>query len=196
MSSHYRSRGAKQVKNDPECYSKGMGTKTIVPVEEYLRMSFEGPDREYVDGEIVERNLGELQHSRTQGRLIGIFYMLQQRHPLYPLPELRHRVTATRYRIPDVAVYAGVEPEESVPSVAPYVAVEIVSPDDRYSQIVLKLEEYRVWGATFIWLADPQARKIFVYDGSGLHEVAALTLPDYGVSLGPADIFGAAKSGV
>lgn len=40
-----------------------MGVKTAIPVKEYLRMSFDGPDWEYVDGEIVQRNLGDLPHS-------------------------------------------------------------------------------------------------------------------------------------
>ncbi len=37
----------------------------FVSVEEYLRTSY-GPDCEYVDGRIEERNLGELEHSILQ----------------------------------------------------------------------------------------------------------------------------------
>ena len=36
--------------------------QTLVSVEEYLNTSYDGPDREYVDGRIVERNLGEKSH--------------------------------------------------------------------------------------------------------------------------------------
>ena len=32
-----------------------MSTKVLMSVEEYLRPSFEGPDCEYLDGEILER---------------------------------------------------------------------------------------------------------------------------------------------
>ena len=39
---------------------------TLIPVEEYLRTSY--PDREYVDGEIRERNIGEPQ-DRTEDML-------------------------------------------------------------------------------------------------------------------------------
>ncbi len=46
-----------------------MGSATLIPVEEYLRSSY-SPDREYVDGEIVERNLGEKTHGRIQKNLI------------------------------------------------------------------------------------------------------------------------------
>ena len=37
-----------------------MSTKVLMDVSEYLRTNFEGPDCEYLDGEIVERNMGEI----------------------------------------------------------------------------------------------------------------------------------------
>jgi hypothetical protein len=42
-----------------------MATLTAVPVEEYLRTSYD-PDREYVDGQLVERHVGEYFHSLLQ----------------------------------------------------------------------------------------------------------------------------------
>ena len=39
-----------------------MSTKVLMGVDEYLRTSFDGPDCEYLDGEIVERNMAELPH--------------------------------------------------------------------------------------------------------------------------------------
>lgn len=40
--------------------------------EEYLHTQFDGPDREYVDGGVVERNTGELPHAILQADLIYI----------------------------------------------------------------------------------------------------------------------------
>ena len=40
-----------------------MGPASLISIEEYLGTSY-SPDREYVDGEIVERNLGEKTHSK------------------------------------------------------------------------------------------------------------------------------------
>ena len=37
----------------------------LMDVEEYLRTSFDGSDCEYLDGEVVERNMGELPHGDT-----------------------------------------------------------------------------------------------------------------------------------
>jgi Uma2 family endonuclease len=38
-------------------------------VAEYLRTSFDGPDCEYLDDEVVERNMGEIPHGDVQGNL-------------------------------------------------------------------------------------------------------------------------------
>ena len=54
----------------------GMAAGTIVPLEEYLRTSYE-PDCEYVDGELVERNAGSRKHSRLQGLLVA--YLMRRR---------------------------------------------------------------------------------------------------------------------
>ena len=43
-----------------------MAVATLVPIEEYLSTSWD-PDREYVDGRLIERNVGELDHSYLQG---------------------------------------------------------------------------------------------------------------------------------
>ena len=40
-----------------------MATSVLVSPEAYLATIFAGPDREYVDGQIVERNVGENLHS-------------------------------------------------------------------------------------------------------------------------------------
>jgi hypothetical protein len=56
------------------------------------------------------------------------------------------RLAPDLYRIPDVAVFAEREPQETVPSRPPVVTIEIVSRDDRYSAVLEKLAEYQQWG--------------------------------------------------
>jgi Uma2 family endonuclease len=157
-----------------------------------LRTSFEGPDREYLDGEIVERSLGENQHSEVQARLIEIFYELRKAKPLFSRPELRLKVGPGRFRIPDVAVFASEKPREAVPSSPPLVTIEIVSPDDRLTETVRKLEEFHNWGVLHVWLVDPFARKLFVFSDGGLIQILAFQLPEYGVEIPAAEIFGEA----
>lgn len=47
--------------------------------------------------------------------------------------------------------------------VAPELVVEILSPDDRWGELMEKLEEYFGVGVTVVWVADPQTRSVYVY---------------------------------
>jgi len=104
---------------------------TLVTVEEYLRTSFPDGDREYVDGRIVERSLGEKDHSKTQAELIYRFRRMRDNLGVYAFPEQRVQVRPTRFRVPDVCVYTGSEPGEQVFRTPPFLVVEILSRDDR-----------------------------------------------------------------
>ena len=53
-----------------------MAAHTQISLEEYLRTSFEGPDREFLDGEIVERNVGDYWHGKVQACLAALFRSL------------------------------------------------------------------------------------------------------------------------
>jgi Uma2 family endonuclease len=81
-----------------------MAAATIVPVEEYLRSSYE-PDVEYVDGQLVERNVGEWRHSLLQSLIVALLAPRSSDGFLI-FTEQRVRVCSSpiRYRIPDVCV--------------------------------------------------------------------------------------------
>ena len=166
-----------------------MSVQTLITPEEYLRTVFDGADREFVDGTIVERNLGGNPHSIVQVRLVEIFYEARKRHPLHSRTELRMQLAPMRFRIPDVAVFHPRKPVDVVPSEPPFVVVEIVSPEDRHSDIVGKLEEYRTWGVPHIWLADPSPRQLSIHEEKGLVAVEAFRLPDFDLEIKPADLF-------
>jgi Uma2 family endonuclease len=166
-----------------------MATKPLVSADEYLRMSFEGPDREYLDGEVVERNVGEKDHSKIQKRLIGAILRLEESRRLFGFPELRLKLGPQRYRIPDVCIFAEAEPDEPVPSICPLAVIEIVSPDDRLTDVVQKLEEYYNWGVRHVWLADPTARKLFAYSGVMLQQVPAFRIPEYDLDIPASELF-------
>ncbi len=76
--------------------------------------------------------------------------------------------------------------------VAPELVVEILSPDDRWSDLMEKLGEYLNIGVLMVWLADPKTRSVYVY--RSLTDVQRLTaddvlsggdvLPGFSVSVG------------
>ena len=47
--------------------------------------------------------------------------------------------------------------------VAPDLVVEILSPDDRWSEVMEKLGEYFAIGVRLIWVVDPRLRRVYVY---------------------------------
>ncbi len=168
--------------------SKQMATKTQIRAEDYLRMTSEH-DAEFVHGEIVERGMLDLTHSRIQTLLAFLFESLRQSHRLYGYVELRMKVAAGVYRIPDVSAFAGIPPDQQVPDRPPLLVVEILSKDDRYSDLMQKLEEYRNWGVAHIWVIDPSLRRFSIYTDFGLQNISSLSLADYPFQLTPAELF-------
>jgi len=153
-------------------------------------MSFEGLDREYVEGELVERGMPTYLHARIQAILGALFEMRRREGtPLFVASELRLAIDPNhRYRIPDICVFAGPEPTEPVPTTSPLIVIEIVSPDDRVGETLKKFEEYRLWGVEYIWLIDPVEKKFYSYDSTGLHPVPTLELPEYSFTITLSDL--------
>lgn len=166
-------------------------TATLVSVEEYLRTSFPEGDREYVDGQIVERNLGEKSHSRAQRQLILFFTALLRTHGTHVFPEQCVQVSPTRFRVPDVCVYLGGEPEEEVFTAPPFLVIEILSPDDRASQMQEKIDDYLAFGVPQVWVIDPRLKRAWVYTTEGSHEAkdGVLRTADPEIALPLAELF-------
>jgi hypothetical protein len=61
------------IRRPVERYALTMGAKTAISAGEYLHTSFPGVDREYRDGELVERTKPDYLHGRTQ-LLLGAFW--------------------------------------------------------------------------------------------------------------------------
>jgi Uma2 family endonuclease len=169
------------------CFEQ-MATKTQIRAEDYLRMTFEH-DAEFVHGEIVERSMPDLTHGRIQFLLGMGFAKVVVSHPLYPCSEVRMKVAPGIFRIPDFAVFDGKLPEQPIPDKAPLVVVEILSKDDRHSDLMQKLEEYHEWGVANIWVIDPSLKRFSMYTDLGLQNVSSLSLSDYPFQLTPAELF-------
>jgi Uma2 family endonuclease len=144
----------------------------FISVREYLRTSY-SPDCEYVDGRIEERNVGEKGHSILQMYLGFLFRLNRDAWGVEVYPELRTHVARTRFRIPDVLVVRAGVRFESVLDSPPLIAIEILSPDDRLSDLQQKIDEYLAFGVEHIWVFDPQRRAAWWADGEGLHLVTS-----------------------
>jgi len=165
-----------------------MATKTLITEEEYLRTSFEGLDREYCHGEVIERTMPTFLHGVVQGMLYALFLAYRKSHGLVPSTEARHNLGNGLIRIPDVAVHQGM-PKAECPATPPYVTVEVLSPDDRMGDLKQKLKEYRAFGVAHVWVVDPIDQGLYVYDSDGLHQVRSLQIPEFGINFTAEQIF-------
>jgi Uma2 family endonuclease len=133
-----------------------MATSTQISMSEYMHTAFR-PDREYVDGELVERNVGKWEHARIQALLTMWFGTQERAWGVMAATEQRIQVSPTRVRIPDVVlVPKGVQPEVLVEP--PLVVIEILSPDDTYSDTQQRAADYVNMGIHTIWIIDPKTR--------------------------------------
>jgi Uma2 family endonuclease len=164
--------------------------RSQIGVEEYLDLVFQDrPEPDYVDGEVVERALPTPLHGQIQ-LLLGILLApLAKLVPLVMMSELRVRIQPRLFRVVDVAVYRGARPEGRYGTNPAFVAIEIVSPDDRHSELAERLEDYRRWGVPHVWLVDPQLKRVYEYTESGLLQFPALRLPEFNFEISAQDLF-------
>jgi Uma2 family endonuclease len=165
-----------------------MTAGTALSVEQYLATSFPDLDKEYRDGELVERSLPDNLHSKTQALLAGFFVAQRKALPVFPRTELRLKIRPKLILIPDVTVFHPTEPRDRYPDKPPFIAIEILSLDDKLNDVREKLEIYRNWGVPHVWLVDPYSRRMYTCD-AGLMEVPVLQVPELGLTLTPAEVF-------
>jgi len=164
--------------------------KTQIGVEEYLDLAFpDRPEPDYVHGEVVERALPTPIHSQIQAALILLFAPLITRFRLLLLPEIRVRVQPRLFRVIDLAVYRDLRPEGRYATTPAFVAIEIVSRDDRYGRLTHRLEDYRRWGVPHVWLVDPELKRLYEYSEAGLLQHASLRLPELDFEISAQELF-------
>jgi len=161
-----------------------MATATPVRIStsEYLHTSYR-PDCDYVDGVIEERNLGEFDHSALQEALLEWFRSHRQDSGLRAYPELRIQVSPTRFRVADVCVISNAAPREQIIQTPPVAVIEVLSPEDRVSRYLARLDDYRKMGVRNVWVIDPAERKGFDFSSGNWIETASFTDATTGLRL-------------
>jgi Uma2 family endonuclease len=166
-----------------------MATGTCISVEEYLRTPYE-PDCEYLDGEVVERNMGEPDHAGLQGLIIGWLSTRRRQLGIHVFPEMRIQIAPTRFRVADIAVTTR-KAKRHVLREPPFLCIEILSPEDRTSRTEPKIDEYLDFGVAHVWLIDPRKRLAWSYTREGRRvAVSVLTTSEPRIELPLAELFG------
>ena len=166
-----------------------MATPVPIPVSEYLNTTYR-PDRDYVDGELRERNWGEKPHGILQGILYSLFQNNRREWRLLPIPEQRVQTSTTHFRIPDLCVIRPVVGENIVRS-APVLCVEILSKDDSLESIRDRIDDYLRMGVQTVWIMDPVRHLAYLALADGYKELReTITIADTPVQINLDEVFG------
>ena len=83
--------------------------------------------------------------------------------------QLRTQVSKYHVRLPDVAVVLEDSALRERPrTTPPFIAIEILSPDDRMNRVIPRLKEFLAMGTPHVWLLDPSERVAYVLTHAGL----------------------------
>jgi Uma2 family endonuclease len=149
---------------------------TLVSLNEYLHANYD-PDMEYVDGVLVERNVGTQAHSLLQTLVAAYLTQFRKAHKISVFTECRLFMSTTgRYRIPDIMVVEHPYAKGRVVTDVPAAVIEIKSPDDTLDEVVEKCLEYSALGIPNIVLLDPDHKRQYRFENQSLRLVSALSL--------------------
>lgn len=140
---------------------------TTVPLAVYLETTYR-PDRDWVDGELRERNLGEEPHATVQVFLSFVFRSKGALWGVRALSEQRVQTSPDHYRVADFCVVRRGIGQEPIVRTPPLLCVEILSRDDRMREIQDRVVDYLTMGVEAVWVIDPLRRRAFsaTRDGS------------------------------
>lgn len=143
-------------------------TKTYT-LDEFAALPGDGKRYELVKGELIEMPPAGEEHGAIEGNTLGYLWAYNQQQNLgrvYTSDTTfildQEKQTA---RLPDVSFVAKervVRTPGFVPF-APDLAVEVVSPNDLWSEIDDKIEEYLQAGVRLIWIIYPRRQVVYVY---------------------------------
>jgi Uma2 family endonuclease len=139
--------------------------------EDLLAMP-DGDRYELVDGELVERNMGWMS-SWIGGRLyhflstfcdanaVGWVAPADASYQCFPdAPEKVRKPYASLIRLERLISPQGPEGHGPIP---PDLVAEVVSPNDSYSEVEVKVDEYLRAGVRLVWVIDPPTRSVRVH---------------------------------
>ncbi|MEX2264429.1 MAG: Uma2 family endonuclease [Bryobacteraceae bacterium] len=152
-----------------------MRTVTLVPVEEYLAAGYR-PDREYLEGTILERNVGEWDHSRLQALMSVYLHTREEQWKIRVVPEQRVQVQRDRFRVPDVCAVSASAGIEQILTRPPLLCIEILSPRDTMSEMQERIDDYLSFGVPSVWLLDPGKRRGWICTPGEMLEATGGTL--------------------
>ena len=152
-----------------------MTTDTRITADELLRMSIPDKQVELVRGVLIVREPPGGRHGALSNDLACRLTDFVKRGNLGTVfgQDTGFQIEADpdTVRAPDVAFVSKGrmpgEPPEAYPALAPDLAIEVLSPNDRPGEVLAKVGEWLGAGTRLVWVVDPRARQVQVYRADG-----------------------------
>jgi Uma2 family endonuclease len=165
-----------------------MATSTQIAVHEYLRGHYE-PECELISGVLIPKPMGTLEHMNAERRLEGLLEVFEQRGLGRTVRELSCR-NGDDVRVPDLVFYASdARFQDGLLLDPPLLAVEILSPSQRPSELFAKCEVYHSWGVPYCWVIDPLKKTAWEYSRDKTVESKDKTLTAGEITISLAALF-------
>jgi Uma2 family endonuclease len=154
-----------------------MATKTLLTVEEFLRLPESVADRdvryELVEGELVEIAPQMLLHNLVRDNVLMALLEYTEREKRGTVIGLQHfNLFGSTVRRPDVSfVRAGRQlPLNTLPEGAPDLAIEVVSPTNTPREIHRRISDYFAASCKRVWVLYPEEQEIYIHGPGGVTE--------------------------
>lgn len=144
-------------------------TKTYT-VEEFMSLPDDGKRYELIEGELIEMPGPNFNHGRITIRLVVSI----AKHLAGPakgtgevLNNMAFELAPKTALLPDVAFVtaeraAGADLNKAFPG-PPDLAIEVMSPTDKWSEVIGKVRLYQHYQVRLVWVVDPFDLSVFVY---------------------------------
>jgi Uma2 family endonuclease len=136
----------------------------------------DGNNYELVDGHLVEINVGVLS-SLVEANLIALLGSYCKANQLGPVFTSTNGIQCfaadpRKIRRPDVSFvkaerFAPKHLQEGFLTIAPDLAVEVISANDLVAELDEKTEEYLAAGIPLVWVIDPEVRTVVIHRADG-----------------------------
>jgi len=164
-------------------YIGNVPSHAVLTAEELLGLSLSGKRTELVRGQLLVREPAGYQHGDVAARLlvaVGTFVLERSLGRVFAAETgftlARHPDTV---RAPDVAFISTARlpdpPPRGFAELAPDLAAEVLSPDDRPGEILEKVADWLKAGTRLVWVVDPLRLTARVYRADGSESMLNIT---------------------
>jgi Uma2 family endonuclease len=168
-------------------------TEAQISLDDYLHRNYENErECEFVDGLLEERTGGEVSHAILHTEVGSWFAQRRSEWTIECAMSYSMWVSPSRIRIPDIVIMND-KFREKIRITPPLLCVEILAPEDHFSRLLPRLDDFLQMGVQNLWLIDPIKRTAFIYTREGLRliESSRLEIPNSPIYLDLLEIFSA-----